>query len=282
MTDVKDWSIPGAEGEPILGNTHLPDGGEASARGVLIICHGFKGYKDYGFFPHLAQAAAGNGLIAHRFNFSHSGMTNRIDTFERPDLFEKDTWRKQSYDLKQVIASIESGELAGSGKPIAVFGHSRGGVTTLLTAAEPDVQPRLSAVITAAAPSACSRLDDEQKAALKRDGRLPSPSARTGQVLYVGRAWQDEIDQDPVWHDPCRAIREITRPIRIIHGTDDPTVPLAEAEELHRAQPAAELCIIQGAGHTFNCPNPLPLGQPTPPETRQMIDATCQFALAHS
>jgi len=42
------WSIEGADGQPILGDTHLP---EAPPRGVLVICHGFKGYKDYGFFP---------------------------------------------------------------------------------------------------------------------------------------------------------------------------------------------------------------------------------------
>ncbi|MEZ6190673.1 MAG: alpha/beta fold hydrolase [Phycisphaerales bacterium] len=168
----------------------------------------------------------------------------------------------------------------GQSLPIVVFGHSRGGITTLLTAAEPDVQPQLTAVITAAA-RACSRLDADQVELLKRVRRLPSPSSRTGQTLYIGRIWQDEIDADPTWHNPCRAIAEINCPTLLIHGTDDTTVPLGEARELHFAKPDAQLHIIKGAGHTFNAPNPLPLDQTPPPETRQMIDAVCGFAMGH-
>lgn len=278
---VKDWTLPGSDGQPILGNTHMPDGGPDAAVGVLIICHGFKGYKDYGFFPQLAESAAKAGLIAHRFNFSHSGMTNKIDTFEKPELFEQDTWRKQSADLRTVIGAVASGELPGQGLPLAVFGHSRGGVTTLLTAGEPEVNEQLAAVVTAAAPSACSRLGDDEKDMLKRTGRLPSPSSRTGQTLYVGRIWQDEIDEDPTWHDPCRAIAAISKPVLLIHGTIDPTVPVTEAMELKAAAPGVELLSIQDAGHTFNAPNPLAMDQTPPPEAQQMIDAVCDFAVKH-
>jgi len=279
MSTVSDWSIPGSDHQPILGNTHLPDGGHDAVIGVMLICHGFKGYKDYGFFPHLAEAASAVGLIAHRFNFSHSGMTNNIDTFERPDLFEQDTWRKQSRDLGLVVAAVEGGGLDGRGLPIIVFGHSRGGVTTLLTAGDEDTGARLAGVVSAASPSACSRLGPEQIEMLKKAGRIASPSSRTGQTLYVGRRVQDEIDQDPNWHDPCRAAAAIRCPVMLIHGADDTTVPISEAHELHEAQPNAELKIIESAGHTFNAPNPLPLNQTPPPEAQQMIDTACDFAV---
>ena len=100
MSTVKPWSIPGAEGEVILGDCHLPAG---EARGVIIIAHGLKGYKDYGMFPVIARACAAGGLIAHRFNFSHSGMTNALETFARPDLFERDTWNRQVHDCRAVV-----------------------------------------------------------------------------------------------------------------------------------------------------------------------------------
>ena len=282
MPTITDWQLTGSNNQPIHGNTHMPKGEPDAAIGVLIISHGFKGYKDYGFFPALAEAASAAGLIAHRFNFSHSGMTNNIETFEKPELFEQDTWRKQSADLRTVIQAVDMGDLHGKGLPLVLFGHSRGGVTTLLTAAEPDVNKQLTAVITAASPSACSRLDDDQKASLKQAGKLESPSSRTGQMLYVGRIWRDEIDADPDWHDPCRAIAGITQPVQLIHGTDDTTIPLAEAHELHQANPRANLLVIDNAGHTFNAPNPLSRNQTPPPETKQMIDAACDFAVQHA
>lgn len=271
MPTITDWSLPGFDNQPILGNTHMP---ATDPVGVLIISHGFKGYKDYGFFPSLAAAAAAAGLIAHRCNFSHSGMTNNIETFERPDLFEQDTWRKQSADLRAVIEAKQH-----NGLPVVLFGHSRGGITTLLTASESNINEQIAGVVTAAAPSACSRLSDDEKAMLKEAGRLPSPSSRTGQTLQVGRIWQDEIDADPTWHDPCRAIAAISKPVMLIHGTDDPTVPIAEVHELHSAQPNARLVAIENAGHTFNAPNPLPLDQAPPAEAQQMIDAVCGFAV---
>jgi alpha-beta hydrolase superfamily lysophospholipase len=281
MPMASDWSIPGYHNHPIIGSTHTPFDGPDDPVGVMLICHGFKGYKDYGFFPHLAEAASAAGLIAHRFNFSHSGMTNNIDTFELPDLFEIDTWRKQSADINAVIAAVGSDTLPGGGQhlPLAIFGHSRGGLTALLNAGDPGASENLAAVIAAASPSACSRLDPEQKDMLKRVGRMPSPSSRTGQTLYVGRQWQDEIDEDPTWHDPCRAIAAIQCPVMIIQGNDDTTVHASESQDLHQAKPDATYLAIDSAGHTFNATNPLPLDQAPPPETQQMIDATCGFAV---
>ena len=120
MSIYEQWTIPGADGEAILGNVQLPDG---DARGVVVIAHGFKGYKDYGMFPRIAQTAAAAGFIAHRFNFSHSGMTNNTDTFERPDLFERDTWNKQVFDCRAVVEAISNGRLAGGGLPYLLFEH---------------------------------------------------------------------------------------------------------------------------------------------------------------
>src|SRR5690606_22895078 len=116
MAKQTTWTISGAQGEPILGATHHPAAG-TPARGVLLIAHGFKGYKDYGLLPQLAQAAADAGLIAHRFNFSHSGMTDRSERFDRPELFEHDTWGKQVHDLHAVAVGARNGAIAGDGLP---------------------------------------------------------------------------------------------------------------------------------------------------------------------
>ena len=280
---IRDWTIEGAEGQPIYGTTHLPDG---EPRGVLIICHGFKGYKDDGFLPHLARAAADAGLIAHRFNFSHSGVTRRYETFERPDLFEQDTWSKQIKDLRAVVGAVQSGQIAGENLPMVWFGHSRGGVTVLLTAsrifAGPDSAPKFRPVglVTAAAPHDAAHLDEEQKDMLRKVGRLPSPSARTGQELYVGRQWLEEIESDPEAYDPLTAAKGLPCPVLVVHGEEDETVAPASARGLANAiGEHAILHWIDQASHTFNAPNPLPVDDTPPTATQELIDSVREFAL---
>jgi len=276
VTDA--WQIPGADEQPLLGDTHLPDGGADAAPGVIVLCHGFKGYKDYGFFPRLARDAAAAGLIAHRFNFSHSGMTREIETFAKPELFEADTWSKQVHDVKAVVEAVERGQLAGQGLPIVLFGHSRGGVSVLLAAAE--LGDRVAGVVAASSPQTGCSLDEDQKKQLRRSGRMAVPSSRTGQTLYVGKAWLEEIEADPDRCDPAQAAGRIERPVLILHGKADDTVPWTAAHVLNDAPGSnSELRIIENASHTFNCPNPLPDDQQPPAETREMIDATVGFAL---
>lgn len=290
------WTIDGAAGQPIFGDTHLPDAGPP--KGVVVVCHGFKGYKDYGFLPALAQAAADWGFIAHRFNFSHSGMTNRLETFERPDLFAKDTWGKQIHDLMTVAGADAGGRLPGNeahhgALPVFWLGHSRGGVTVLLTAgrvfaglAGGYAGPRPSGLITLAAPSGAQWLDESQRRVLRRQGYLESPSARTGQALRIGTEWLEEMEGDAAAFDVHSAIRKTSCPILIVHGEQDATVPVEAAYELVQAAGSkAQMRVIAGASHTFNAVNPMPPGSPPglppglppPPETREMIESVRGF-----
>ncbi len=270
-----------------MGNTHVPNG---IARGTIVIAHGFKGYKDYGFLPSLAHACAEAGLVAHRFNFSHSGMTNNLATFERPDLFERDTWRKQVFDLRSVHAAVTSGELPGAVLPLFVLGHSRGGVTAILATGDLTYLNRplngcgseWAGVITLAAPATCNSLTPNLQRALLDAGWIESPSSRTGQRLRVGRAWLQEQVDDPSGHDVLAHAARMSCPILVIHGDADATVPQSEAQRIvQSAGERAQLKIILGGDHVFNTPNPFAYDRPASPQLRQAIDATRAF-IAHA
>jgi len=270
------WTIAGAESEPIIGNTHLPP---ESPRGVAVIAHGFKGYKDYGMLPRIARELASNaGLVAHRFNFSHSGMTDRIETFERPDLFERDTWSKQVHDLTAVLDAVGRGELAGRGLPAFIIGHSRGGVSAILTAARltypatAQNRPGVAGVITIAAPATGNPLSRDEESELLRQGFLESPSSRTGQRLRIGRAFLQEQLDDPASYDVLACVERLTCPMLIIHGERDPTVLVDAAHALARAAgQRATLHVIAGADHVLNTSNPLPDDQAASAALREAI-----------
>lgn len=257
------WSIPGSGGEAILGDVHLPD---RPPRGVVIIAHGFKGYKDYGFLPILAGHLASLGWVVHRFNFSHSGMTNDTETFARPDLFELDSWNKQVNDLRAVVSAVRMGTLEGDKLPIVLAGHSRGGAAVLLTAgrfANDPYFPQPAGLITIAAPCAANRLNREERKLLRAQGYLESPSSRTGQTLRIGRQWLDEVDADRPGHDVLRMARHGKVPVLIIHGESDPTVSVDDAREIAReVGRRALLLTIPGGDHVLNTPNPADPGAP--------------------
>ena len=279
MSKNQQWNIEGAEGEAILGNVHMPGG---DACGVVVIAHGFKGYKDYGMFPRIAQTAAAAGFIAHRFNFSHSGMTNNIDTFERTDLFERDTWNKQVFDCRAVIEAITDGRLAGGGLPYVLFGHSRGGVSVLLTAgryANDSTFTQAAGVVTAAAPCQCLNLPPEAVKQLLEDGFIVSPSSRTGQDLRVGKIALTEQQEDPIAHDLLALVSNITCPLLVIHGEDDPTVPVDSAEQIVKAaHDDAKILRVAGGDHVFNTPNPLPDDQDPSEQFQLLLNELCTFA----
>ncbi|MCG7408547.1 alpha/beta hydrolase [Paenibacillus sp. ACRRX] len=89
--------------------------GDAPQSGVLIICHGFKGFKDWGFFPHTAaQLAEKTGLMTVCFNFSHNGIGSDLLTFSEPEKFAINTYTYEQEDLTALLALIRSDEFNNS------------------------------------------------------------------------------------------------------------------------------------------------------------------------
>ena len=66
---------------PIAADFHVPEKG-AVRLPVLIFLHGFKGFKDWGHFPMVAEYLARSGFAVLRFNFSHNGTSpDRLTDF---------------------------------------------------------------------------------------------------------------------------------------------------------------------------------------------------------
>lgn len=276
------WTLPGAAGQAILGNTHIPAlSGEA--RGVVLILHGFLGYKDYGMFPRIAERFAEAGFIAHRFNFSHSGMTEEIATFARPELFADDTWSRQVFDVNAVRSAVVEGRLPGAGRPMLLLGHSRGGVTAMLTAGRQATGREgtdlpLNGLVTIAAPDTTCRLTPEQQEEMLSRGFLEVASSRTGQVLRINADWLREQHRDPDGHDLDALIAAVRLPMLIVHGSADPTVHPRCAEQIAAAAgPGAVLRFIAAADHVFNTPNPFPADAPESPQLSDLISTVLTF-----
>lgn len=256
------FKLTGADGAPIRGDIYLPDADRAP---LVVVLHGFKGFKDWGFFPWLGQLLASEGLAAACINFSHSGIGENPETFERLDLFERDTWSRRLFDIRQVLDAARHGLLTDKALPnparIGLLGHSMGGAAALLTALN---EPRVRSIVTLAGVAYANRIpDDVARAQIEGQGHVAIENARTRQVMRIGRAFFEEIWQRPQAFDVLEAARRVSVPWLLIHGADDSTVPLEEAHALLEAANTGDsggervrLLTLDGTGHTFGAAYP--------------------------
>jgi fermentation-respiration switch protein FrsA (DUF1100 family) len=121
------------------------------------------------------------------------------------------------------------------------LGFSMGGAATIMAAAG---SPTIDAVI---ADSAYARLDAALRHELEGNLHLPGPVASS--VLWL---FPILGGPDPAAVAPVERIRDLAqRPVLLIHGTEDRTVPLEACRELARAGGANAVCwTVDGAGHT--------------------------------
>ncbi len=232
---------------PVFCDLRLPAG---RARGTVVVLHGFKGFKDWGFFPSLAEQIRDAGFAAVSMNASHSGVTES-DRFDRPDLFRRASWSAYVADVERITERVVAGVGPFEGVPsddLHLVGHSMGGGVALLHAAS---DSRVRSVVTLAAVSHPRRFDAEQCRAWRRDGFLPVPNARTGEVLRLGLDFLEDLDRSGDRLDIEVAAGRLACPALVVHGTEDETVPLREAHLLSDRIPESELVVVEGASHTF-------------------------------
>ncbi len=273
-----EWELSGADGRPVLGVT---DRCAEDARASVVLLHGHKGFYNYGCYPVLAdRLRRALPVCVHRYNASHSGMTRDESTFERPDLFSRDTWNKQVYDLRAVVRAARAGSLPGApeGAPVIAIGHSRGGTACLLSAGRAgDAREKPDALVSMSAPSWCASDVEGKQREIAETGRLAWPSARTGQDLFGARGWLDEQLADPAAHDLLGLCRAIACPALVVHGADDPTIPVRCANEISAAIPYAELAVIKGGDHVFNTAHPADMQAEPSVALAQMINSMVGF-----
>jgi uncharacterized protein len=245
--------LTGHDGGPL--RVDVRSGGKpGDSRPAVVICHGFKGFKNWGFFPRTADRLAVAGFTAASFNFSGSGVGEDGESFD-----ELERWGRQTVtgDLKDLATVVDY--VAGQGAPwIGLLGHSRGGATALVHAAR---DARVKALVTWAAVCRYLRWSEDDLQQWRREGKLDVVNLRTGQVLPIRRSLLDDLEANGGGTlDVLAAATRLRIPWLIAHGDADESVPRDDARRLHGASIAgggrSELLLIEGTGHTFGIQHP--------------------------
>lgn len=96
------------------------------------------------------------------------------------------------------------------------------------------------------APSDAAYMDtDEFRTQFRRDTRHPSPTTAEAILLDVDQCGE-------FWLLP---LEDVTAPVAIWHGSEDATVPVERARELHASLPTSSLHVVDGEGHFIASPH---------------------------
>ncbi|AFL80565.1 lysophospholipase [Aequorivita sublithincola DSM 14238] len=226
---------------------------------VVIFCHGYKGFKDWGAWHLVAEAFAKAGFCFLKFNFSHNGGTVK-EPIDFPDLeaFAENNFSLELDDLDRILNEIEKGNnnLPKKISTIFLIGHSRGGGIVLIKAEE---DKRIQKVITWASVSDFRARFQEGTDSFntwKETGVTHVENSRTKQMLPHNFQFYLDFKENEDRFTISRAVKNLKISQLIVHGSEDPTVSLKEGKAIHSWNSKSELKIIDGADHVFNAKHP--------------------------
>lgn len=270
--------LPGHHQRPIIYDIYIKE--NSSQAPLVIFCHGYKGFKDWGYWDLVAKTFANNGLCFVKFNFSHNGGT--VDQpIDFPDLeaFAQNNFSIELDDLDVIINHCIGSEFqyhqGVEAENLTLIGHSRGGGIVYIKASE---DHRIKKVISWASVSDFeSRFSDQTaRAYWKENGVVYVENSRTKQQLpHYYQFYEDFVNnQDRLTIK--NAVQKLSIPNLIIHGTQDPTVDFKEAIKLQNWSKNGSLLKIDHADHVFGGKHPWET-QKLPQHMQQVVEASIKF-----
>ena len=227
---------------------------------VVIFCHGYKGYKDWGAWNLVAERFAEEGCFFLKFNFSHNGGTPK-NPIDFPDLeaFAQNNFTKELDDLEDIINFIfatDNFENEINSNTISLIAHSRGAGIILIKASE---EPRIKNVITWAGVSdfkARFQIGSSQFNDWREKGITHIENSRTKQLMPHYFQFFQDFSANENRLTIKLAVKKLNIPLLVVQGSDDTTVIEAEASLLHQWSPKSELEIIKNGDHSFGTIHP--------------------------
>lgn len=273
----KNISIDGKHSKSILVDVcYVPNN---KKKPLVVFCHGYKGYKDWGAFDLMTDTFVDNDLVLVKFNFSHNGGTveNPID-FPDLEAFGQNNYSKEQDDINSVLDWVlENPEYAGNidVNNVTLIGHSRGGGAVILKAGQ---DTRVTNLVTWAAVSDYKSRFPQGPILehWKKEGVAYIENARTLQQMPHYIQFYEDFVQNESKLTIKTAAENLNIPHLVVHGTNDATVPLLEAENIHKWSVKSELFLIPNGEHGFGAKQPW-IEKELPEDFKKVLEKTIAF-----
>lgn len=224
---------------------------------IVLIIHGFKVHKQWGFFPYICDYFAQYGAIAICCNLSLNGYGSDSDTLIYPHKFASNTITRELSDIQNIMEFIQNkgeGTIEDWDGRIFILGHSRGGALSILTARD---FPIISKVAVWNSIARFDRFSARQKALWREQGYIKAEHYKSPDSLCINSTYLDDLELYHERFSVVSALSNMDISLLIIHGEQDITVSKKDAEALASASKHLfGFNIIPSTGHTFGIRHP--------------------------
>lgn len=256
---IISFNIKNKHGDILLADFRYPKNPKGKLP-LLVFCHGFKGFKDWGCFPYMLDSIAEENIFTVSFNFSYNGTgKDAIDQseFTRLDLFANNTFSRELDDLGSVIDYLydNKDKFHYDVNNLTLVGHSRGGGIAMIKAAE---DKRVKKIVTLSSVSDFNRWGEDYINKWKEKGYTEFLNTRTKQKMRSNYVLMEDLLNNKDRLNLKKAIAKINVPTLIIHGKEDLSVKYTEAETLYKSsnKECTQLRLYPNTGHTFGATHP--------------------------
>ncbi|ALR29373.1 alpha/beta hydrolase [Chryseobacterium sp. IHB B 17019] len=265
-------TIPNPETRDFLADAYYPETDKKLP--LIVFVHGYKGYKDWGAWNLMAEKFAEAGFFFVKFNFSHNGTTIADpNNFADLEAFGNNNYSKEVSDLDAVIEFFIKNSNVDNQK-IILIGHSRGGGISIVKTFEDE---RINGLITLASVDTLERFPkNDAFEKWKEAGVYYVLNGRTKQEMPHYYQFYEDFEQNVHRFDVERAAEMAKAHFLIIHGTNDESVSVKNAEHLHILNPNSELFLIENANHTFGAKEPWDENN-LPKDLNKVVEKSIEF-----
>lgn len=264
----RGFEIP-AGNEALLRCSHFP--ASSGPKSLIVLVHGYKGFKDWGMFPYVAAALSREHEVI-TFNFSHSGIGADLQNFTELHKFARNTYSQELKDMEILLSYLTQHPKLGS-LPVFLLGHSRGGAEALLYAL--DHSDEIAGVISWNGVTSPGDLySPEQKRAMREQGQAYVVNGRTGQQMPLDVVLLDDLEQHHDRYQIIERMQKASFPAVLIQGTNDGDHLRRGSEKLTAVRPDIEWVQIEDGNHTFGTVHPF---AGATPQLEQAIAASEDF-----
>jgi len=268
--------IEGAKSLPITFDiTFNPDNRKMP---VVVFCHGYKGFKDWGPWHLVAKTMADAGFFCVKMNFSHNGVAHTdLTDITDPEAFGQNNFSLELDDLGLLIDWLTSDNEEYrhymDTDDLSLIGHSRGAITVLLKTLEDERVRRVATWAGAFNIKKFVELEDD--VTWREKGFVDVINGRTKQSYPVGYQFkQDYIDNNERLNLQAQ-IKNLDQPLLLVHGDNDDVAPITNSEKINMAIKHALFLKLEG-NHTFGASHPWESDR-LPEDLEDVVNETIEF-----